>query len=329
MSLNIKTIIVILAATLLLLGTIFGYSEITFSKSYAALETNDVNQNVARANSAYDNILDDLNRLNHDWSAWDDTYSFVQKPTQAYIDSNPTDITFINAKLNFLLIINNSGDIIYSKGFNLDQQQEVPISPNIKEQFTNQAVLYHADINSSTSGVILDSGLPIMFSAQPILTSENKGPITGTIIMARYINDGVLDNLKSTTHLPITFIYNLSSSDDKAPDILTASTNLTKDQPVFIQPLSEKTIAGYRLINDIYGNPAFIMKTELPRSSYIQGAVDIKSLSGFYCCFRGYFCSSYDDINEPSGHPQIEIPEKKCQPDPYHEEFWRSCTDNR
>jgi sensor domain CHASE-containing protein len=33
-----------------------------------------------------------MDRLTHDWSAWDDTYNFVENPTDEYIDANLTHL---------------------------------------------------------------------------------------------------------------------------------------------------------------------------------------------------------------------------------------------
>jgi PAS domain S-box-containing protein len=269
MSIGVKIMIAILATTVILSGAIYGFSKITFAKSFADLETKNVSGNVTRIASAYDTMLNDLDRFNHDWAAWDDTYNFVQTPSDAYITSNPTDTTFINAKLNYLLILNNSGKVVYGKGFNLEEQQEIPIPSDVEEKMTGNDILSHIGLTSNMAGMILLPQNPLMFSAQPIVTSQGTGPVVGTIIMARYIDSRVAESLKETTHLPI--ILNNIPDPGSSSEIQTAYTHLIKDNPVFVQPLSEQSIAGYTLIKDVFGNPALIIKTEMPRDIYLQG----------------------------------------------------------
>ncbi len=275
MSIGLKVALIVLVATLILTVAIFGVSKITFSNSFTDLEMENASVNTARVVSSYNTMLMDLNTLNHDWAAWDDTYNFVQGPNETYVAANITDITMSNAKLNYILIINNAGEIVGGAGFDLDEQKQIPISSDVKEQMTRSSILTHAHIDSYTSGVVKIQGNPLMFSAQPIVTSQGSGPVVGTIIMARYIDFRVNDSLKETTHLAVTLDNN--SRDDSVSDIREAYSHLNKDNLVFIQPLSEQSIAGYALINDIYGNPAFIIKTEMPRDIYAQGQSTIRS----------------------------------------------------
>jgi PAS domain S-box-containing protein len=274
MSISLKIMLVIIATTLILSGAIFGFSKFTFSQSFADLETKNVTGNAVRVASAYDTMLNDLNTLNHDWAAWDDTYNFVQTPNEAFIESNPTDTTFINAKLNYILILNNSGKVVYGKGFDLDQQMEVPIPSDVEKQMTGNNNLNQIDLTSHLAGVVLLPENPLLFSAQPILTSQGTGPVAGTIIMARYIDSNVVDSLKNTTHLAVTL--NNITGPGSSLEIQTAAAHLNKDNPIFVQPLSEQSIAGYALINDVFGNPALIIKTEMPRDIYLQGQSTMK-----------------------------------------------------
>jgi PAS domain S-box-containing protein len=283
MKIGVKMALAVVVTSLILLGAIFGVSKMIFLKSFANLETNNVTGNVDRVMSAYDAILNDLNRLNHDWAAWDDTYDYVQNPNDAYIASNPTDGTFINAELNYILIINNSGNIVYCKGFDLEQRQEAAIPTEVEEQLTKSPILHHEDVNSYTSGIIQFMEKTLMFSAQPIITREGTGPIAGTIIMARYVDSRVIDVLKDTTHLAITF--NNIPTYGSPSDIRTAYSSLVNNHPVFVQPLNDHFVAGYTLINDIYGNPALIIKTEISRDIYLQGQSTMKYYTLFLLAF--------------------------------------------
>jgi signal transduction histidine kinase len=61
-----------------------------------------------------------------------------------------------------------------------------------------------------------------------------------------------------------------------ADDFAAAREALTQGDPIFVQPLSATTVAGYTLIEDIYGQPALILRVDLPRSVYAQGQASFR-----------------------------------------------------
>jgi len=113
----------------------------------------------------------------------------------------------------------------------------------------------------------------MLIASRPIITSEDEGPVRGALIMGRYFDTAELENLAETTQLSLSahrFDDSQMPSDFKA-----AESFLSEDAPIFIQPLSEESIAGYALLEDIYGKPALVLKADMPRSIYGQGQATV------------------------------------------------------
>jgi signal transduction histidine kinase len=68
------------------------------------------------------------------------------------------------------------------------------------------------------------------------------------------------------------------SEPSSSSDLQTAKSFLSEQTPTFIQPLSEESIAGYALLEDIYGKPALVLKVDTPRSIYGQGQATLRYL---------------------------------------------------
>jgi HAMP domain-containing protein len=49
-------------------------------------------------------------------------------------------------------------------------------------------------------------------------------------------------------------------------------------KPIFITPQSDKVVSGYTLINDVYGNPALILRVDDLREAFIQAKTSISYL---------------------------------------------------
>lgn len=90
-------------------------------------EENGVRQDVQRAESALSNEISGLETKATDWSAWDDTYDFIQDENTEYIKSNLVDSTFINLRLNLMVFVDNSGRIVWAKAFDLTEKKEAPL----------------------------------------------------------------------------------------------------------------------------------------------------------------------------------------------------------
>jgi PAS domain S-box-containing protein len=276
MSLRWKILLVITLTGLMIIGAVYAVSEMTFMKSYQEVENQNAQQMVERADKALNDDIQSINTLNHDWAAWDDTYNFVQNPGefQSYINDNPTDVTFASAKLNFICIINNSDQLVFGKGFDLDTDSDVPIPENLDQQILGNKLSHHDNVTDSVSGIILLPDGPLLISSEPILTSQGKGPIEGTIIMARYLNTSEINALSTTVQLPLSFV--VVNSTNIPTDFQGALSFLSIQTPTFARPFNSKAIAGYKLVPDIYGQPALMLKITMPRTIYVQSMATMR-----------------------------------------------------
>ena len=157
MSLRWKILIVITLTAAMIIGAVYAISELTFMKSFQVVENQNARKTVERADKALTDDINSLNTLNHDWAAWDDTYNFVQNPDkyQSYVTDNPTDVTFASAKLNYIFIINNSNQLVFGKGFNLEAGTDVPIPESLNGQIFNDIFTHHVNVIDNVSGIIM------------------------------------------------------------------------------------------------------------------------------------------------------------------------------
>jgi signal transduction histidine kinase len=171
-----------------------------------------------------------------------------------------------------ILFINSSGQLVLGRITDLDTKKEMPVPQNfLKNLFNKGSLVCHTESDKFDGIVLLPKG-PLLISSQPILTSEGKGPVKGTIIMGRYL-DSELARLIETTNLPLV-IHRINDS-TMPSDFAAAQSFILGESPTLIKPLSEKSIAGYALIRDVYGYPALILRIDMPRDIYQQGRATV------------------------------------------------------
>ncbi|KJS18412.1 MAG: hypothetical protein VR69_00895 [Peptococcaceae bacterium BRH_c4b] len=275
MTLRTKTLVIIGFTLFSLIVILYFVSQAIMLNSFVELEERVAKRNVNRACSAICEETGNLNVKASDWSAWDDTYGFIENTNNEYMVANLNDKTFQLLSLNFMLFFNNSGELVFGKGFNLNTQKSVPVPDSLREHITaGSRLLSHTHPESSVTGFLLLPEGPLLLASRPIVTSENKGPIRGTLIMGCFLESKEMLHLAETTHLSLTF---KRADDVQLPqDFQRARSSLTKNGSVFIQRLNSDTIAGYCLLQDIYGKPALLFRVDMPRDIYKHGQANMR-----------------------------------------------------
>jgi sensor domain CHASE-containing protein/nitrogen-specific signal transduction histidine kinase len=270
MRLRKKTLIIIGLTLIGLISILYAASITIVMNGFVTLEEQNTQQNVERVLNALETEKTSLDSLAYDWACWDGTYEFVEDQNPEYIDWNLVDETFAGARFNLIMIFNSSDQLVFGKAYDLEEDREIPIPQSFYGHLTsNSLLLNHEDIESTLNGVILLPEEPMIISSRPILTSEDEGPIRGTLIMGRFFDAAKIAELSATTQLPLS-MYKFN--DDNLPtDFQIARSSFLEGETSFVQPMDADTIAGYALINDIYGKPVLITGVTTPRDIYAQG----------------------------------------------------------
>jgi len=251
MTLRTKMILMICVTCALSIAALFFIQQTILAKRFSRLEQENTSQNLARATSA---VLEDVSSVDTtvgDWAPWDDTYVFVQDGNTDYIANNLNDETLSNLGMNIMLFINNAGELVYGKAFDLENEAETPLPSSVLDLVASGSPLMGLiGEQDSVSGILSLPEGPLLIAAQPILTSQKQGPIQGTLIMGRNLDSAEVARLADLTHLSL-IVY--QPNDDNMPaDFQLAQSSLSEEQPTFFHPLSSDSVAGYGLLTDIH-----------------------------------------------------------------------------
>ncbi|MEM3608631.1 MAG: CHASE4 domain-containing protein [Candidatus Bathyarchaeia archaeon] len=268
MKLRAKILLIMSSTTLALIIILYGFAQVTMLRTAAEMEEDDARQNVRRALNAFSDELEKMLSITRDYASWDDTYAFMIDRNEKYVETNLVDETFLNLKLNLMLFVNTDGQIVFQRGFDLRKGCEIQIPSGMLEHIgPNSPLVHHSNERSAVAGVLILPEGPLIVTSAPILTSRYTGPIRGALIMGRYLDSDEVSRLSETAHLSINIFQ---VDDSKLPsDFQTATTSLLADRSeIFVRPLSEESVSGYSLIKDIYGEPALVLRVDLPRNVY-------------------------------------------------------------
>ena len=270
MTLRTKTLLLMGATLVGLMVVLYATSSTILTGGFARVEEQYTRQNVHRALKALSERVAKLDYLARDWAAWDDTCVFIVNRNKAYIKATLNDETIHRNSINFVAYINSSHRMVFGEGFDLKRGRKTPVPKDIQRHLSaNSLLLKHSNTESSVTGILPLPQSPMLIASRPILTSDSKGPIRGSLIFGRYLDADEIRKLSDVTRLSLK-VYRFNDA-RMPPDFWEARSSLSKRSAIFVQPLSPRSVAGYALLTDIYGKPALLLRVSLPRIIYPQG----------------------------------------------------------
>src|SRR3972149_11788723 len=270
-----KALLIISGSLIVLMLVLLIGSKLILLDSFVGIENRDMEKNMERAMNAIQGELSHLNSITGDYAGWDDSYRFIQDGNKDYINANIPDTIFPTLRTNILIYVKNNGQIVYSRGYDREKKEGVPLPEGMLAHLSDKSPLVvHKDIKSIVTGVLtLPQGFMLVVS-RPILTNEYKGPIHGALIMGRYLDADELNLLATNTRLSLS-VYQIDK-DPMPADVVMVRDEISGSSPVLARPLNKESIAAYTLVKDIYGQGAFVFKVDAPRNIYRQGVETIQ-----------------------------------------------------
>ncbi len=248
-----------------LIVALFLTTRITVLNSFSDLEQQEARQNVMRTFGALDRSLYNLDAWAYDWGSWDDSWNFMHDQNEDFIESNLADGTFKGLRLNLLLYVDTMGNIVHGKAFDLENDEEVPVSKGMEEHVLQSYRL----ANEAVKGILVLDDRALVVASRPVLTSRDQGPPRGWIIMGRYLSKAEIEQLSGVTQLSLAF--RLYGEPGLPESLREERPDSQKELPIVLETLGSQSIAGYMVLDDIYGDPAVVLVTEMPRTIYQQG----------------------------------------------------------
>lgn len=266
MNLTKKVLWFIISIFVFSIVTIYLGSKYLVEKKFDLLETAEIENNLERANNALSTRIKTLVTLSTDYATWDDTYAYVQDHNEDYIESNLVPETFKNAKIELAAIFDKNGNVLYKKIYDINTGEEVEFT-----QETSDLLLEITKENQTVSGILLLPKKTLLLSSRPVLKSNGEGPAEGTLIMGRFVDDEVINNISDTVNLKMDIVTLDSISDFTLLDTF-------KKSDTYINKENKDNITAFLAIPDITGKKDVAIKIQSGRDMFIQGQETVRLL---------------------------------------------------
>ncbi|MDM8541111.1 CHASE4 domain-containing protein [Desulfococcaceae bacterium HSG9] len=276
MSLKTKVALIVTAVFVLYALAEYAIQHFIIYPEFVALEHDEGKKNMDRVLRAIKNEMHHLDKLCHDWAAWDDTNAFVNSPTDEYIETNLPLSTFVDSNIHFICFLDANGKRVWSEAHNLETGALIHLPYFEKKhcQSSKSLISFQTKrqplVNVKVTGVFRTAKGLMLVASRPVLTSNNEGPIRGAVILGRFLNDKIVKNLTEQTLMQFR-LFPLFD-EPKQQHLQAISKRITDKNPYFIDDKSDSShLYIYSLFKDIKGNNAFLVRVEIDRRITVRG----------------------------------------------------------
>ena len=275
MKIRTKVILIITLTSCVAIALVLIASQTVLLGQFSNLESSYVTDTTQlTGNLLQTDIASIQNSVASNLGMWDDTYSFIQGQNPGYIQDNfGTAQTLESMGCQSALFINSVGQDYYNVSYDDSYQNQVAFPAALADEFISHPELWNfTDATGSSEGVISvpgQSGEVLLFGAAPILPSNGSGQVMGAVVVFKILDTAEVQSLQQRAGVPVTVLGVNATGGN--PDFQAALSYILKGNNFYTQPLNSSTIFGYESIKDVFGNPAVILRIEMPRNIWNSG----------------------------------------------------------
>jgi len=264
MSLRTKILLVLLALIVGYAGLNYGVQRAFIFPSFDALQSSLASTNLARVEGALEAVVQSLDANCKDTAHWDETYAFMQGKNPTYPEDNFPRLFYIEADFTIVMFVAPDGRILFGQAYDHESDSFVPLEELLpKPLAASDPLLHHEHLQSNLKGLLVTPRGPVAVSANAILKSNSEGPIAGTMILGRFLDSTKLADIRDKIEIDFALLQRdhvREHSDAAALRRLRASAGTD------LHEAGGENLVSYRMIDDIYGEPAFLLRAEMPRA---------------------------------------------------------------
>ncbi len=270
-----------------LLGVITTFVLLTYlilnaivSPAFDRLEIDDATRNLIRAERAIRSDVNVLDTTVRDWSSWDDTYAFARGENPDYVRSNLDLLSLTKLNLSLLLIFDSEGREVWGQVL----QDDGTMSPAVLGVLDAAAPqdmprIQHTRLDGFTRGLLRTNLGPMLFSSRPILTSQDRGPIAGTLIMGQFLNSNRMERLRERTEVEMSWRLVTPDQANELPIALALNAERQESMEHLATPDS---ITSFGVMNDLYDESLLILEVNTPRNLSALGSQTVNAALLFF-----------------------------------------------
>ena len=301
MTLRKKTLLLLAISLAVLLLVLYAASTRILLNGFKQTENEGTRRVVQGVNSLFAESALQMKGFWADWSEWDESYEFVSDGNAEFREDNLNDDSLNTVKIDFIAFVRRDGKLVFGTAFDQKLKQKIPVPDALKSRLKlGDVLLRHSSSKSSFAGIFMLPRGPMLIISRPIIPTDGKGPIRGTLLVGRYLDAGNIERVSQVSSLKVTLLpFNQAQFPPDASIARSALNEISQPKPtsrldvaamsddsIFVRPLNLDTVVGYAIMRDVYGVPAVMLRVSTQREFYLQGLYTLR----LFFLFLGITC---------------------------------------
>jgi diguanylate cyclase (GGDEF)-like protein/PAS domain S-box-containing protein len=244
--------------------------------SFRKLEQRYVSENVQRAEQAFYKELESVAKTASDWAHWNEYWDYALGNNPDFFHYNVGKDTLLLLNFNISAALDTSGRWLDIAAVDTDTGEDIPAPASLVEYLDNhpEFISHKNERDTKQSLVMLPTG-PILLATAPIVKGDFSGPIAGTLLVARFVDESFIQDLGRLTKLDLElFRLDKRLSNEHG----TARDKLLEGQGIYIRSSTRQQISGMTLLSDNQGNPQLLLDVNIPRTLYSQALTSLLTI---------------------------------------------------
>lgn len=272
MFLKKRWFVLLIATAIIIASGLYFLLNLVVSNSFNKLEVAVVTRNNQRVENILSNFLSSLESQVGDWAHWDEPWKAVEGPEVAdpFLKENLTSDALATLRVNFICFYDTAGKVIASKGVSLPGGEDDPTAPIACGVMGKYNELFNMETLAGLGSGYVDAGtgVPLLAVSSAITRSDGSGPSHGYILFARFIDAGLMSEVKNLSMFPVEAA--VVGSRDLPDDFKKAQLAFSQGANLYTSVKDRDAIYGYVLFRDLNKKAFFIVRSEMPREIYSQ-----------------------------------------------------------
>ena len=285
MTLSQKTVLIV--ALFAVANVAIGYSihRSVVAPEFSDIEQREAEKNVNRALDAIEREAMFLDSIVNDSASWDATYDFVESRDLEFFQMNLSPSALKTAVLDWVVIVGSNGEVLSGPIRDIKTRELLEIAELPQEQWSESHPLLLGDTRiEPIAGLITTSEGPMLVASRDILTSVDKGPSRGRLVMGRRFDAAFVADISK--RIRIDLAIGALSDPSVPPSVREALLSDDEDRLHSISGTDDERLDVCRLLRDVTGAPALILRASLPRE-ITQRAAYVNRLSLLWFLVQG------------------------------------------
>ncbi|MBN8644631.1 MAG: response regulator [Planctomycetes bacterium] len=164
-----------------------------------------------------------------DWAAWDDMYQYVEDGNDAFVQSNLLPDSLASIRVSYLGVFKADGSVRFESGMDRRAGETAPVPEGLHEKIASCRLTEHNGEAAARSGYLVLPGGVMIITSRPIVTSEVTGPIRGTLITGRWMDEAEVKRISEIRGLPIemSVLTDSTPAEERAVGMLSAKSEVS------------------------------------------------------------------------------------------------------